>query len=201
VIHRPATICLACRRDSVKFGNFWIIDDVPHEFLNTCLVCSCAPNDHIQIHHVLEYNSADDSSNYDREQASNIVEQLRQTSNIFAYFLKHITHSWKDDPFSSGLLQMILEENGICKSLKPNGLNLKLLNYLETLHSRYEQQMDEMKSNNACITLSDICQWIEMIGKNTIIHEQMRAVKEGQNEMMKLYEYEIPKELTNNLAI
>ena len=54
-IHRPATICLSCAPYPIKIGNFWIANDIPHEFLKECLVCKCSADQHVPLNYIIDY--------------------------------------------------------------------------------------------------------------------------------------------------
>jgi hypothetical protein len=190
VIHRPASLCLLCKQEKIQIGNFWIIEDCPHEFKNMCLICSCPPDHHIIIDYILRYKSMNSSSSYHQNNMNDTLNQLCHASAMFAYFLIYIARSTDEDRFEIGLKQMIFQENDLCDHQKPNDLNSQLAKELRKLQREYEQKINVMKSNPEPISLPIIYELIKNICKFPMVQMQMIAVRQGQEIIMKQYENE-----------
>jgi hypothetical protein len=88
---------------------------------------------------------------------------------------------------------MINEENNISLSQQSNHhFNLQLVNDLKRLKNDYEIQFNDLKNNHRYGTLQDIYQWIQTVRQYPMICEQMLAIKQGQEMIMKQCEYEVP---------
>lgn len=178
VIHRSASVCLICKQEKIQIDKFWIIQDDPHEFQNTCLHCSCSPDHHIRIDYILNYKLVNTSSNYLQ---NDILNRLCQASATFAYFFIHITRSMSEDRFQNGLTQMIIQEND---------LNSQLTKELIKLQEIYEQNINRMKSNLEQIPLTHIYDLMNSISKIPMIKIQMDVIQRGREIMMKQHENE-----------
>ncbi|CAF4842154.1 unnamed protein product [Rotaria sp. Silwood2] len=111
-------------------------------------------------------------------------------------FLMYAACSSKHDPFDIILTRMIDEENNICLSQNVNYLNLQLVNDLRKVKCDYQIQINDMKNNHRYSSLSDIYKWIQIIREYPMVREQMIAIKQGQEIIMKQYEYELPNDLS-----
>jgi GTP-binding protein EngB required for normal cell division len=194
-IHRPASRCNVCQGDLLQIGDFLIANHVPHEIYHQCLLCLCVSSQHSSIDYVIGYELLDRSPNYDRNQMNDMIRQLRQASNEFAYFLMNVVHSTKQDPFLIGLANMSFEENGLCRSQQSKHLNSKLVERLNDLQQTYEKNMDIIISNKIDSNLSTIYEWIQKVQTLPEVREQMAASKQSQRILMKEYEYIVPEEL------
>jgi GTP-binding protein EngB required for normal cell division/cytidylate kinase len=194
-IYRPASKCNACERIPLKFGNFLIASDDPHEIHNHCYLCSCSPSQHSSIDYVLQYELLGISANYDRNRMDDIIRQLCLASNKFAYFLIHIIRSTKHDPFAIGLENILNEEEDLCQVQRSNNLNPKLVENLKKLQRTYDQTANEMNSKKKPIELSTIYEWIGKVCALPEVREQMVAVKQSQETLMAEYEYVVSKDL------
>jgi GTP-binding protein EngB required for normal cell division len=180
-----AARCLSCKSDPIEVAQFWIIPDLPHKIQNDCLECSCAYDQHIPINYILEYEACNDDSNIEEE--DDMIDMLDQLCNAtveFAHFLMYVARSTKDDPFWTGLVQMIMDENDF---------NLQLAEELRIIQKKYEQKMSKMKQNKKNIELTMIYKLMHTIKEYPMIDEQMLAVKQTQETMMEQYEYEVSK--------
>ncbi len=192
---RPAAVCFTCERDSSKKGIFWIIDDVPHEIQKKCYFCKCALSQHMPIYYKLEYKALDGSCNCNEKEMKKELNLLRNASVEFAYFLIHVARSSEDDPFFIGMTQIIGEENNISK--RENAYtNERLAEKLRDLLHKYEQRMDMINSNQHS-KLSVIYELIQTICEHPMVKIQMAAIRKTQEAIMKLYEYEVPENLTS----
>jgi hypothetical protein len=188
VIHRPATLCRLCNPNKIVIDNFWIIKDYPHEFQNTCLTCSCAPNEHIQIDYLLDYKAVNDPLMHQKSEMQEQLSPLCDASVAFAYFLIHVANCTKDNLFLVSLMRMIEEEKRICAQSTPNDLNLQLVKDLEEQKRKYEQRMNDMVSHQEHNNLTVIYEWIQKISRISTVQEQLAVIKKGQEIMMKQYE-------------
>jgi hypothetical protein len=117
-----------------------------------------------------------------------MVEKLCRAGAKFDYFLEHSAGSSKDDPFSSGLIRIIAEEDSLCKNQKPNRLNLQLLARLNKLKHQYKEGIADLKSTQSDTSLSNIHELISTIRTYPTIPEQLDAIKETQKMMAEQYE-------------
>jgi hypothetical protein len=124
-----------------------------------------------------------------------MIQKLCIASNEFAYFLMHVVRSTKRDPFLIGLTNMIFEENHLSRIQGSNKLNSKLVENLKTLQDTYEQLSNEMNPNTNHIDLAGIYEWIQKVRTYPEVQEQMDAIKESQQILMKEYEYVVPEDL------
>jgi GTP-binding protein EngB required for normal cell division len=195
-IHRPATICLLCGRDSIKYGNFYILADNPHEIEKRCYVCDCASNEHMSIDYKLDYEYLNRSSNHDKKQMKDILKRLIHASTEFGHFLVNIARSSIDDPFWMGLVRMITEENYLAQS-QGSELNSRLSDKLKNLKSQYDQLIGYIKPNQEHGTLQIIYDWIDTVCEYPMVQVQMVAVKQTQQNMMEQSEYKVPNDPVN----
>jgi GTP-binding protein EngB required for normal cell division len=197
VLHRPAAVCFTCEHVFIQKGKFWIVRDIPHEMQTECFSCDCASSQHMPIHYKLKYKDSDKPSSHNRKEMKEQLSLLRNASAEFAHFLVSFARSSKDDPFWIGITQMIGEENDICKSRTPNEMNLKLAQNLRELLQKYEQHMNKRNSDQQHSPLPVIYEWIQTICGHPMVQIQMAAVRETQEEIMKLYEYKVPENLAS----
>jgi arginine/lysine/ornithine decarboxylase len=143
---------------------------------------------------MLEYRCLHNASNRHKNVTNDILEELGSTSAKFALFLQSTADTTNGDPFLMGLEKMIDEEKKICQNQRSIDLNLKLhqkLTKLRELYESYKQKINGKKSNQKSIDLSDIYKSIDYVGKYFMVHEQMAAVKQSQQMMLKDYEHEV----------
>ncbi|CAF0975159.1 unnamed protein product [Rotaria sp. Silwood1] len=149
VIHRLSTICLMCKPQVHQVGDFWIVNDFPHEIQEICYTCSCPFNQHVPIDYLFKYELSSHSFNIDQCQAKELLSKLCYASAEFPFsFLMYAACVSKDDLFDIVLTKMIDEENNICLSQNVNHLNLQLVNELRKLKSNYEIHINDMKNNH-----------------------------------------------------
>jgi hypothetical protein len=191
VIHSSTSVCLSCKRHSVQVANFWILYDTPNEGQKKSYKCVCAAKQHISIDYELEYELKDSPANHDKNEMIEKLSLLLNACIEFAYFLRNTDHPSKVDLFLAGLTRMIGEEKQLCAN-KQNQLNLQLHDDLEKLKSKYVSRMREMKPNKNNIELPVIYERIRITYAYPDIEEQMTAMKKGQDNMMRQYEYEVP---------
>ncbi|CAF1223500.1 unnamed protein product [Rotaria sp. Silwood1] len=166
VIHRLSTICLMCKPQVHQVGDFWIVNDIPHEIQEICYTCSCPFNQHVPIDYLFKYELSSHSFNIDQCQAKELLSKLCYASAEFPFsFLMYAACVSKDDLFDIVLTKMIDEENNICLSQNSS--------------------------------LPNIYKWIQTIREYSMIYEQMIAIKQVQEIIMKQYEYEVPDIVSN----
>ncbi|CAF5005508.1 unnamed protein product [Rotaria sp. Silwood1] len=166
VIHRLSTICLMCKPQVHQVGDFWIVNDFPHEIQEICYTCSCPFNQHVPIDYLFKYELSSHSFNIDQCQAKELLSKLCYASAEFPFsFLMYAACVSKDDLFDIVLTKMIDEENNICLSQNSS--------------------------------LPNIYKWIQTIREYSMIYEQMIAIKQVQEIIMKQYEYEVPDIVSN----
>ena len=101
---------------------------------------------------------------------------LGETCANFARFL--ITAQARhDDPFSSGLVRMINEEESVAKSQSQSIFNQQLANELRVLLKEYQQLFDKTQSGNENKTLTNIYELIILVNDVPMVKEQMDAIK------------------------
>ena len=193
---RPATRCLGCKYSLIQKGAFWIVQDEPHETYKRCYSCECTPDQHRPLTYKLEYEYVDQQSRRNRNQMKNQQSELVFASAMFGYFLLNIAHSSKDDPFLMGLIQMIDEGDNICERRKRNQMNLEVVEDLRKLVCKYEGRFEKLNSPAKAINLSGIYKQIHAVCEYDEVKVQMDAIKETQEALMKLNEYEMPKNVT-----
>jgi hypothetical protein len=191
IIHRTATRCLSCKSHICRLGDFWIVTDDLHEIEETCYSCSCSLDQHILMDYQLEYELSDYVLDNNQYQMKDRLSELWYISAQFAFFLIHVARSTSDDSFCFYLTQMIDEENNLSLTQQPNYLNLQLVHNLKSLKTGYEKQFNDIKINHQYGTLPEIYKWIQTIQQYPMIREQMIAIKQGQEIIMKHYEYEV----------
>ena len=195
-IHRPAAICRTCNSDTIKFGDFFIVSDNPHEiYKNQCHLCSHISSDHTPTDYILTYKLLDRPPNYVPNRIDDVIRQLQQAGNEFTQFFMHTMDSAIDDPFLMGLIQMNIEENDLGQNQATNTLNSELAENLSKLQHRYEETMATMNSNPRQTNLKVVYDWIQKIRTFPEVREQMDAIKQSQQIIMREYQYEISKDL------
>jgi hypothetical protein len=194
----PNTVCLSCELNLRQTAGFWITVNNLHTDLNKCFICKCAPDQHISIDYTLGYEVSENLTNDDENEMTDQISLLLNASVALTCFLKNTAYFSKFNLFLLGLDRMIREEQQICAQKKEsNQFNLELLKELEKLKDKYVRCMDEMKSNKNSIDLPVIYERIAITRNYPGVQEQMNAVKQGQQNMMKYYEYEVPNSLTD----
>jgi hypothetical protein len=189
-LHHPATICRSCKLYLHQVGQFWIALGLPHGIENDCDSCQCPFNQHIPIDYVLEYELSNKSTKFDQNQMIAMLNGLCHACAEFAHFLIHVAHSTKDDPFLTGLGEMIDEEAAICESQKLTHFNMQLVEELRKLENQHKQRMNKLKPNDEYVGLPAIYTLIKTTGEYPLMREQMAAVKQTQQMMMEQHEYE-----------
>jgi hypothetical protein len=196
-IDGPTTVCLSCKTDLILVAKFLIMPNDLHGRLNKCLRCKCAPDKHILIDYTLRYEASSNPVNHDENEMIDQISLLLNTTVEFAHFLKSTDYSSKDDPYLVGLRHMIQKETQICLENKTNQSNTMLLEELKKLKNKYEYRINEMKPNRNNIELPVIYERIKVTKNYPDVHEQMNAVREGQENMMKYYEHQISNDPTD----
>ncbi|CAF2201924.1 unnamed protein product [Rotaria magnacalcarata] len=190
VLDHPITVCLLCKGDVKKIGNFLIANDISHQIKKKCRTCSCPPNQHITLEYLLEYMFVRSAPTHNERE---ILAQLLRASAEFSYFLIHIARASEDDLFLSGLLQMIKQEANLVNNQNMNDMNSELVAALNELQVGYVNRMTEIKSNKELNNLSFIYKRINDISKYPIMREQLAAIKAGRMRIMMENEYKAPK--------
>ncbi len=190
VIHRPAFLCNLCLSNAIEIGQFWIIEDYPHEMDKTCLMCSCSSDKHIQIDYLNNYKLVNSSSISNKSELTDQKKILCHGSAACAYFLMNIVRCTKEDPFLIGLTRMIKEEEKILTQSQRNHFNLQLMNDLDELKQIYKQQINEIIFNEDQNNLDFIYKWINKINEIPMIKEQVLAMKKGQLIRIKQHQVE-----------
>ena len=183
------TRCRSCRWNLQQVGKFWIVPIFPHDIQNGCLLCACALDQHVPIDYILEYKCSNNTSNYKQNEMNDRLNKLVYTSARLSHFLMHDVCLKKDDPFLNEWLEMISEEEYICKNEKSNDYNSKLTKRLLELCNQYKEEMNQLKSSDENINLTAIYELIKSIGEYSIVKEQVMAVKKTRQIMLKEYEY------------
>lgn len=182
------TRCLSCKLAPIQVGNFWILSDPENKIQNKYSTCSCSSNQHIPVEYLLEYRCSMNTSDFDKMQT--MLYSILDASVEFAHFLLSTSHSTKDDPFLIAFNRMIEEEKNICAQIQSNEFNFDLVHQLEVFLCGYAQRMDKRKrttwSNNM---LSGINDRIKTMIEYPMINEQMTAIQQGQEIMMKHHEH------------
>jgi GTPase SAR1 family protein len=192
-LHRLATRCRSCKSTPLQIAEFWVLPTIPHEIQGDCLICECASDQHVPVDYMLEYELSNTSPKLDQVQLQSALNQLSQACARFAHFLMHVACSAKDDPFSSGLKEMIVEEIYICEKQKLTDFNKQLIEELTKLQDVHRQETNKMKPNQESVNLPGIYKVIKIIGEYPLVHEQMLAVKQTQQLVMEDYEYEVQR--------
>ena len=187
ILHQPAFLCLGCKQKYIPIEGFLIAQDCPHEIQQTCLAseCSCTPDQHIRIYHMLDYQVIDASTKTDDS-----LDLLCEGSVMFADVLVRMQHSLQGDPFDTGLMRMIIQENDLCDRGTSNNLNSQLVTELTRLQAKYENISNRRKSKQEQIPLADIYGWMERIRQLPAIETQMNAIAQGREILMKNHENE-----------
>ncbi|CAF3794826.1 unnamed protein product [Rotaria sp. Silwood1] len=197
ILDRPGAACYTCKPDILQLGKFWIARHSAHEMRKICLSCSCAINQHTRIDYELDYTHSGKRSKYGKDETEKSINLLLEGSVKFAYFLKHIYCSSKDDPFWIGITQMISEENDLCRSQKSHEMNTILAKRLTELMLKFEERLDYLESNQDFDKLHKIYELIEKIHQNPLVQVQINATKLTREIIMKQYECEFSNDSKN----
>ncbi|CAF1501154.1 unnamed protein product [Rotaria magnacalcarata] len=187
-IHRSASICLSCDFYPIIVGKFCVAKNILHEFLKKCLSCSCNVDKHIPINCIINYEYSNAPVRTTQKETIHMPSQFTMAGAEFDYFLVHITHSSKTNPFLSGLERIIDEENKLCESQTSNHLNVKQVKNLIEIQCIYEKRMKDVSSNQQLTDLSNIDKRIGTIRKYPMIEKQLEIMKQTQEMMTELYE-------------
>ncbi|CAF4070584.1 unnamed protein product [Rotaria magnacalcarata] len=187
-IHRSASICLSCDFYPILVGKFCVAKNILHEFLKKCLSCSCHVDKHIPINCIINYEYSNAPVRTTQKETIHMPSQFTMAGAEFDYFLVHITHSSKTNPFLSGLERIIDEENKLCESQTSNHLNVKQVKNLIEIQCIYEKRMKDVSSNQQLTDLSNIDKRIATIRKYPMIEKQLEIMKQTQEMMTELYE-------------
>ncbi|CAF1345238.1 unnamed protein product [Rotaria sordida] len=140
ILDRPGAICYRCKPNIIQIGKFLITRNPAHEMRKKCLSCPCTTDQHTRVDYELDYTHSKNRSNYDKDETEKSINLLLEASVKFAYFLKHISCSSKDDPFWIGIKQMINEENNLRGSQKSHDMNKILAEMLTELMHTFKKQ-------------------------------------------------------------
>ena len=176
-IHQPTAFCLSCKRHPFPLNHFWILPDYPHACRNQCLTCPCEFDQHMSVDYLISYDTVNNSSHYPQSEMNDMLDQLCLASAEFATFLV-ATRSIKVDPFHVGLMRMIREEQHICAEKESKHLNLQLVNELEKLTAKYQEQMKQSQLNHKQFDSQVISERIKTIGSYPVIREQLTAIRQ-----------------------
>lgn len=187
MLHRPSSLCYRCKTETIPIERFRIASEYPHGIQGTCYFagCSCPPDQHIRIYHLLEYQSVNVGTNQDDGQ-----NVLIEASSVFAYFLVHIVHSTQEDPFGAGLQRMLIQESDLCDYHKPDSLNSQLVQELRKLQQDYEIKKRSLESKKGPIPLPEIYRWVNRVRQLPTIKAQMDVIDQGREILMKQHENE-----------
>ena len=189
-LQHPAAYCLSCRKDLHPIGQFWVVSDDPHEMQTSCSSCTCTADQHVSIHYILKHRPAKNPSKYDPRKMTAEINGMCQACARFAHFLTDVVGSTKGDPFLDGIGKMIDEENYICQVEKSASLNVLLLRELGRVGTYYEKCKNEMKINTQSKLLPGIYDLMKMVTNYPSVYEQMLAVKQSEQNLMKQHEHE-----------
>ncbi|UJR32246.1 hypothetical protein I4U23_019712 [Adineta vaga] len=173
-IEQSMLICYLNERPLTKFGSLFVLTDHLHS-----LTTQCISKQHVLVTYRLEYNYC---ANITYETIDDLKQQamlLCQAATKFAHFLKETQVEQGDDPFLSGFVRMIQEENIIYHRKNQTCLNQQLAEELDKLKTQYEQFYNT-KSNETNKSLSDIYSVLELVQNNSMIKEQWNAIKQYQ---------------------
>ncbi|CAF3420599.1 unnamed protein product [Rotaria socialis] len=198
-LRHPSAICLSCSKKTHRFGNIWIkIEDV-HEIDNECNACQCPMDKHVRIDYELQHSLVQQPSTLHVSEMMHLLKQLCTVSALFAHYLFDVTENRQYDPFLDGLQKMINEEAEICHAQDPHYLNEFAFSELKKMNNNYKNQLQNLTSNSKTTSLTTIYQWILTASKYPIMAEQMAAIRESRQLLIKKHEYEVPNYPTNQL--
>jgi hypothetical protein len=108
---------------------------------------------------------------------------LYETCIKFAHFLLTI-QAKQDDPFLSGFVRMIKEEESICQQQNQSNFNEQLTIELRVLTKNYNQLFREIHIGAGNETLSKIYELIILVNEIPMIKEQINAIKKYQDFLL-----------------
>ncbi|CAF4123323.1 unnamed protein product, partial [Rotaria magnacalcarata] len=129
------------------------------------------PQQIIPIAFFEDYRIANSPSSKMQDDTIDQLTLLCHVSVEFSYFLLHIAHYSQSDPFLTGFIRMINEENIICENRNRNYANLQLVEGLKTLANNYKQRIETTKSSPKQNILPIISQWIKYMHDYPLISE------------------------------
>jgi hypothetical protein len=118
---------------------------------------------------------------------------LYETCAKFAHFLQ-TTQRTNDDPFLSGLNRMLNEEETICEKADERILNELLAIRLTPLIKDYQQSFNQTQYDSV---LPNIYESIRLVNEIPMINEQINAIQDYQQYILKSSEHIIETETTS----
>jgi hypothetical protein len=107
------------------------------------------------------------------------------------------TQARQDDPFLSGFIRMIDEEESICQRQNPSNFNKQLTIELKILIKDYEQLSREIHLGGENEILSKIYELIILVNEIPMIKEQINAIRKYQDFLLTSNEHDVDIQKTS----
>ena len=183
-MHCPGAVCSTCTFYPIRVSQFWIVQEMVHEFRKNCFDCSCERNKHTLINYTLNYEVIVGPSIYQQNRILDKAHELCHSGAEFDFFLSEKKHR----PFAKGLQRMIDEETILCENQNPNHLNIRLLQSLTQFQREYTTTIEKFQSIAHQTTLTNLYRSITLLQTYPPIHDQLNTIKETQKLLSEPYE-------------
>ena len=107
------------------------------------------------------------------------------------YFLKINSSTTPNDPFLTDAERMMNEEQFICETQTSSELNKMLIDGLKQFKVKYEEHLNDMKSNREQLTLSKIYDLINWVDEVPVVKIQVDAIRDYQQHFVEKNQHDI----------
>ncbi|CAF1333807.1 unnamed protein product [Adineta steineri] len=155
----------------------------------------CSLDQHSPVAYRLGYEYVNDRIN---ESLVDLNQQRTVLCKISAELACFLTASQlnQEDPFLSGLIRMITEENMICQKENQNHINQKLIIELEKFKNEYQNfNAKYCKKKNK--PLSDIYELIKSVNEISMVKKQLHAIRKYHKSVLTADEQNFYEESTD----
>ncbi|CAF1267357.1 unnamed protein product [Adineta steineri] len=189
-VNEDSVICYSYERQRQQFGQCWILLDHLHSLSNQCSL-----DQHSSVAYRLGYEYVNDRIN---ESLVDLNQQRTTLCKVSAELACFLTASQlnQEDPFLSGLIRMITEENMICQKENQNHINQKLMIELEKFKNEY-QNFNAKYSKKKNKPLSDIYELIKSVNEISMVKKQLHAIRKHHKSLLTATEQNFYEESTD----
>jgi lipopolysaccharide biosynthesis glycosyltransferase len=129
------------------------------------------PHQPILLDFLQDYKIENNSSSQKQDDMIDHLSLICHISAELGHFLMNVARYRNENPFRTGLIRLIREENDLCEDQNRNYMNLLLVDGLKSLMRNYEQRIQIIKSDPKQITLTDIYERIKYISEYPLVSE------------------------------
>ncbi|CAF1309328.1 unnamed protein product [Adineta ricciae] len=186
-VQRNIHLCLNCPSVPVLCEDFWVVPDDPHVVLDQCSRCQCSAAQHLKVNYVLKYETTMEKRKQSINDMKTNVSLLQQWTIGLVDFFRYLSRiSKENDPLLANLNRIMEEEKSILsqKQQQQTTPNLFLYEELKTFRKEYEKFWALSISARKPMNLTDVYKLIKNLSKDSVINEQLDAIKQTQQLYM-----------------